>query len=315
MAKVLEYNATLLKRHNYGDALASFHIKPDAGIPEGDWFVPGQYMVVGLNNEHAPELGSVKRAMSIASAPCARKTIDFYIRYVNHPDSNNPLTHLLFKCTEGDRIFLSTKPKGRFTLKDCLNDTGGNDDPRFKIFVAAGTGLAPFLSIVEDYVAKGRSLTNCVMLHAASYSEEIGYRERLTEPRTKHGMHYYASISRPKERPDWQGDTGRVEDYFLPERLLELEARLGLGAGKLTPKKCVIFICGLTGTIGKTIERTLDRGFAPDHRKIRRALEIAEEVPAALFFEQYDTTPVLNIQDDQNRVHLRSLWQTGRAHV
>lgn len=313
MAKPLEYNATLEARNDYGDALASFHIKPDTAIPEGDWFVPGQYMVIGLNNEEKPDLGSVRRAMSLASAPVQRDTVDFYIRYVNHPDSDNPLTHLLWQVKPGERVFISNKPKGRFTFKDCLKETGGNDDPRLKVCVAAGTGLAPFLSIVEDHVAKGRTLEDCVILHAASYSEELGYRDRLHELQEKHGLHYFASISRPQERPDWQGDGGRVEDYFKAERIGELEERLGLGHGGLTPEKTTIFICGLTGTITQTIERTLARGFVPEHRKIRRGLQIAEDQAGSLFFEQYDTSPILDFTDEANKSRLQGLWQSSQS--
>ena len=69
MAKALEYNATLVERIDLTDALSMFRVKPDQTPAERPWFVPGQYCVLGLNNEDKPELGSVRRSMSIASAP------------------------------------------------------------------------------------------------------------------------------------------------------------------------------------------------------------------------------------------------------
>src|SRR5262249_1059886 len=69
MAKPPEYNATLVERIDVTDALSLFRVKPDQMPAERPWFVPGQYCVLGLNNQDKPDLGSVRRSMSIASAP------------------------------------------------------------------------------------------------------------------------------------------------------------------------------------------------------------------------------------------------------
>lgn len=69
MAKPLEYNATLTERVDVTEALTLFRITPDQAPAQHPWFVPGQYCVLGLNNTEKPELGSVRRSMSIASAP------------------------------------------------------------------------------------------------------------------------------------------------------------------------------------------------------------------------------------------------------
>jgi ferredoxin--NADP+ reductase len=78
-----------------------------------------------------------------------------------------------------------------------------------------------------------------------------------------------------------------------------LETRLGYAVGEITPARATVFICGLQGTIGQTITRLIPRGFIPDNKKIRAALEVPEDRPAALFFEQYDTTPVVDLNDAQ----------------
>lgn len=297
MAKPLEYNATVTERVDWTPALATFKIRPDEPYQgEGPWFVPGQYVTLGLNNEEKPELGSVRRPMSIASAPEERQVLEFYIRWVGHPESDNPLTHLLWKVQAGDRIFLRNRPTGKFTLAH----TVGDDDPRLKVFVAAGTGLAPFVSIVRsDYLRdSGADLSRYAILHGASYPPELGYGEELSGYR-KNGLRYCRSISRPKESPDWQGDKGRVEDYFLPERLEELDERLGLGPGGLVPERAAVFICGLQGTIGQTIKRLVGRGYVPETKKLRRALQVGDDVAPSLFFEQYDATPVIEIDDPE----------------
>jgi ferredoxin--NADP+ reductase len=99
--KPLVYNATLVQRIDLTDALAIFRIQPDQPAErnaQGAWFTAGQYCVIGANNEEKPELGSVRRSMSIASAPEDDGPIEFYIRFVGKPESENPLTHLLWSA-------------------------------------------------------------------------------------------------------------------------------------------------------------------------------------------------------------------------
>jgi ferredoxin/flavodoxin---NADP+ reductase len=292
MAKPLTYNATLSQRIDLTDSLAVFKVAPDVPIGgEGPWFVPGQYVVLGMNH---PEKGPVRRAMSIASAPQQRDAIEFYIRFVTVPESSNPLTHLMWPTAAGDRVFMTTKATGRFTVEH----TVGAGDPRLKVFVAAGTGLAPFVSIVRSRRLRdpNAALDDLVLLHGASYPEDLGYRDELDDARAA-GLHYHVTVSRPKERPDWDGDAGRVEDYFLADRLADLEQRLGLEPGGLDPRRAVIYICGLQGTIGATITRLAARGFVPADRKIRKALDIPKDAEATLFYEQYDNAPVVDIAD------------------
>ena len=57
-------------------------------MPARPWFVPGQYCVLGMNNADKPELGSVRRSMSIASAPEDEGPIEFYIRWVAKPKNS-----------------------------------------------------------------------------------------------------------------------------------------------------------------------------------------------------------------------------------
>src|SRR6266550_2569982 len=148
--KPLEYNATLAERIDVTDALSIFRVQPDQMPAERPWFIPGQYCVLGMNNTEKPDLGSVRRSMSIASAPEADGATEFYIRYVNKPDSENPLTHLLWKTKTGDRMYMRPVAAGNFTIKDSVDLS----DTRLRVMVAAGTGSAPFLSMVRSEVLR-----------------------------------------------------------------------------------------------------------------------------------------------------------------
>jgi ferredoxin/flavodoxin---NADP+ reductase len=309
MAKPLEYNATLTERVDVTEALTLFRVTPDQSPAQNPWFTPGQYCVLGLNNAEKPELGSVRRSMSIASAPEDQGPTEFYIRWVAKPESDNPLTHLLWKLKTGDRVYMRAVAAGVFTVKDTI----GLDDPRIRVMVAAGTGSAPFLSMVRSELRRdpAADLSKWVLLHGASYPADLGYRDELMRMVDKNRLKYWGTVSRPKEAPDWKGDTGRVEAFFEGARLEDFEKRLGLPPGGFTPKNVVIFICGLTGTITGTIIPLIDRGFVPDFKRIREALGVPTDVKDSVFYEQYDTEPVINIKDPNVVEPLRARMQTA----
>jgi ferredoxin--NADP+ reductase len=311
MAKPLVYNATLTERVDVTEALTLFRVTPDQPPAERPWFVPGQYCVLGCNNTENPELGSVRRSMSIASAPEDDGPTEFYIRWVAKPESDNPLTHLLWRLKTGDRMYMRAVAAGVFTVKD----TVGVDDPRLRVMVAAGTGSAPFVSMVRSELRRdpAADLSRWVLLHGASYPADLGYREELAGMVERNHFKYWGTVSRPKEAPDWKGDTGRVEGFFDGARLDDLEKRLGLPPGGFTPRNVVIFICGLTGTITGTIVPLIDRGFVPDFKRIREALGVPAEVKDSVFYEQYDTEPVINIKDPNVVEPLRARMQAALA--
>lgn len=309
----LTYNATLVGRDDFSDTLAIFRVAPDAGpddesVPS---FVAGQYAVLGLNNEAEPAKGRVKRAYSIASPPGEKRWLEFYIRYVNQPSSDNPLTHLLWRLKEGDRIWLGSKIVGKFTLAD----TVGSDDPRFRVFVAAGTGVAPFVSILkqlsEGASSTGVSLDNVVLLQGASHPHDIGYQRDLELVLNRVRQRYYPTISRPHLHPHWSGDTGRVETFFDAEKLEDLEERLGREKGFLAPENSIIYICGFQGTIAETLIRLFKRGFVPNDRRLRHALKVPDHLLPTLFFEQYDTEPILDLSNQAFLDSLAELFPVG----
>ena len=317
MAKLLEYNATLTERIDVTDALTMFRVQPDQPPANRPWFVPGQYCVLGANNAEKPELGSVRRSMSIASAPEDDGPVEFYVRFVGKPESENPLTHLLWKIKAGERLYMRPVAAGVFTVKD----TVGLDDPRLRVMVAAGTGSAPFVCMVRSELRRnpGADLSKWVLLHGASYPADLGYRDELKAMIDKNKLKYWGTVSRPKESAGWTGDSGRVEAFFdnsgSGARLDDLEKRLGLAPGGFNPNNVVVFICGLTGTITGTVVPLMDRGFVPDFKRIREALGVPAETKDSVFYEQYDTEPVINIKDPTVVEPLRARMQAGLAKL
>ena len=311
MPKPLEYNATLVERIDLTDALTVFRVQPDVPPPQRPWFVPGQYCVLGCNNLERPELGSQRRSMSIASAPEDAGPVEFYVRFVAKPESENPLTHMLWKLAAGDRMYMRPVAAGVFTVPHTI----GEADPRYRVMVAAGTGSAPFVSMLRSELRRNPAadLSKWVLLHGASYPTDLGYRDELEGLARTHGLRYFGTVSRPRESPGWTGDTGRVEAFFEASRLGALEARLGMPAGGFSPRTAVIFICGLTGTITGTIIPLMDRGFVPEHKRMRDALGVPADVKDSVFYEQYDTEPVIDVKDPSVVEPLRERLHAGLA--
>ena len=56
---------------------------------------------------------------------------------------------------------------------------------------------------------------------------------------------------------------------------------------------------------GATIIGLLGRGFIPDNKKLRRALEVDDDRPASIFWEQYDNTPVIDVKNPDLVADLR----------
>jgi ferredoxin--NADP+ reductase len=310
MGAPLAYNATVVGRNDLTDSLATFLIEPDVP-PRRPWFTAGQYCVLGLNNTQSPDLGSVSRAMSIASAPEADGPLEFYVRYVARPASRNPLTHLLWKLDAGGRIYLRTAAAGTFTMAD----TVGASESRLRVMVAAGTGVAPFISMIRSEVHRNPrvDLSTWVLLHGASYPTELGYRDELLARSERNGLKYWATVSRSSDAWSWTGDVERVECFFEPRRLGDLEQRLGLKPDGFTPDSAVVFVCGLTGTIGAVLVQLIDRGFVPRGRAIRHALGVPPNIGDGLFYELYDPTPVVDIDDPAVITPLRARMQTALA--
>lgn len=302
--KPLEYNAQLIERIDLTEKLAIFRVRPDAswrgaqngGIPDFD---SGQYATLGLNNEKDSEKGPVLRPYSIASPPEEKQFLEFYVRYVDFPTSDNPLTHLLWELMPGDRLYLGPKIVGHFTLAGNI----APDDPRLKVFVAAGTGLAPFVSIIMSCLRRGEDPGRFAVLHGARVPQDLGYREDLQKVFDTAPRRYMPTISRPHMSQGWSGDIGRVETFFDDEKLSDMERRLGMEEGELRPERAVVYVCGLYGTIHNTLVRLMRRGFVPNDRKIRKALGL-EQLPATLFFEQYDSEPVLDLKNEEEMQRL-----------
>ena len=244
-------------------------------------FQPGQYATLWLTHRGK----TTPRPYSIASSPSETRVLEFYINLVDsgHLTSSfwNPEVLRSLQHRNNDTQLFISGPKGRFLL-----------DPRESrdlVFVASGTGLAPFMSMVrklnEDYLeASGTFCRRSVfIIHGASCPQHLGYRselehlaaETLADPSRRLAVTYLPTISRPRMDPSWTGLIGRAETLFdsCPASLSQgqnLQAAVrGMLNSILRPETHEVYICGYPGTVDNVVRLLSARGFKPD-RDLKR---------------------------------------------
>ncbi len=265
-------HAQLQMKRDLSEGLAIFRFE----LAQAFSFKPGQYATLWLTHHGK----TTPRPYSIASSPAETRVLEFYINLVEHgrltPSLWDPeVLDGLQTRNPATRVEI-TGPKGRFTLDV--------QDPRDLIFIASGTGLAPFMSMIrtlnEDYLAAPDAYPrrNVYVVHGASYSSNLGYHEELQtlawetahDPCRALAVAYLPTISRPQMDPSWAGLRGRAETLFEFDCDGRAHAETPSCAVKsmlrllLRPETHVVYVCGHPGTIDN-VERLLTlRGFRQD---------------------------------------------------
>jgi ferredoxin/flavodoxin---NADP+ reductase len=233
-------------------------------------FRAGQFVTLGT---HIPSEGKIiRRAYSIASHPEQKKYFELVIRWVRKPVPGR-LTTELFNKKEGEEI-LWVKPTGIFTINEKMHD--GSPDNRRMVLIGGGTGLAPFISYSLHMKAIG-SKREIVVLHGASYVDELSYRELLTEleeesldkGKDKWNFRYRASISRPQEwfNRSWGGQKGRVETFLRPKAGTDRSPLEELVGEKITTDNTSFYVCGWQGTVDGSLDYLVPKGFVTERNK------------------------------------------------
>jgi ferredoxin--NADP+ reductase len=265
---VVENKGTISYIRILKEDLEILRIKPQDGpVPD---FKAGQFVTLALNN---PADGKVvRRAYSIASPPEQKKYFELLIRWVKKPLPGR-LTTQIFNRKEGDEIGW-LKPTGIFTINEKMHD--GSADNRRLVLIGGGTGLAPFIAYTLHLKAIG-SKREIIVLHGASYVDELSYRELLTDleeesldkGRENWNFRYRASISRPQEplNRSWGGQKGRVES-FLKRKFSDHPSPLEELVGeKITTENTSFYVCGWQGTVDGVLDYLAPNGFVDERHK------------------------------------------------
>ena len=265
---VVDNKATISYINVLKEDLAIFRIKPNEGQISD--FKPGQFVTIGVN---VPSEGKmIRRAYSIASPPQQKKYFELILRWVKKPVPGR-LTTQMFNKREGEEVSW-VKPTGIFTINEKMA-TGVSDNRRM-VLIGGGTGLAPFISY-SLYLKSIGSKREIIVLHGASYVDELSYRDLLTDleyesidkGKDNWNFHYRASISRPQEwfNRSWSGNKGRVESFLRPKAGKDKSPLEELVGESITPDNTSFYVCGWQGTVDGVLDSLVPKGFVTERKK------------------------------------------------
>jgi len=230
--------------HHWNDKLFSFRTTRDTGLR----FENGQFVMIGLEVDGRP----LTRAYSVAS-PNYEEHLEFFS--IKVPDG--PLTSRLQHLHAGDAIFVSKKPTGTLVLSD-LNP-GKN-----LYLLSTGTGLAPFMSLIQDPEMYER-FERIVLVHGVRHISDLAYTDFITgtlptneyfgeEVRQK--LLYYPTVTREPFR-----NTGRLTDLLASGKL-----NADIGLPMLDPASDRAMICGSTEMLNDCCDLLDSFGFTVSPR-------------------------------------------------
>ena len=161
-------------------------------------YVPGQWLSV---KAVSPDGEEITRAYSIASPPSENGHVAFCLNRVEEGFMSNYLCNLKARATVSFQ-----GPFGDFILRPPLRDT---------VFIATGTGIAPFRSMLQWLLAEKERYQDREfwLLFGARTAADLYYREEFEQLAAKHAnFHFMPTLSRAPE--EWKGLRGYVQEHL-----------------------------------------------------------------------------------------------------
>ncbi|MGB3279867.1 MAG: ferredoxin--NADP reductase, partial [Pseudorhodobacter sp.] len=214
---------TVTAVQHWTDRLFSFRVSR----PQSLRFRSGEFVMIGLMGDNGKPL---LRAYSIAS-PNWDEELEFYS--IKVPDG--PLTSKLQHIKVGDEIILRPKPVGTLVHDALL--------PGKRLwFLATGTGIAPFASLMRDPETYEK-YDQVIMMHTCRNADELEYGRKLVEDlkndeligeMVEGKLLYY-----PTTTLEETAQMGRITDNLSSGKVFE-----DLDLPKMNPKEDRAMVCG-----------------------------------------------------------------------
>lgn len=176
-------NERVLSIRYWTPTMLSFHISRSPAFK----FTPGHYTRLGLD---ADDGTIIWRPYSLVSA-----TDDDSLEFLAILIPGGAFSTLLAKLKEGDSIHVDKVSLGFLTVNQLA---AGSD----LWFLASGTGIGPFISILRDPVV-WRQFRSLTIVHSVRRASELAYQNEINAlaqgdlfPNTKAELHYLPIVTR-----------------------------------------------------------------------------------------------------------------------
>ncbi len=178
-------------------------------------FDPGMFvMISGVDATGKEYIG---RAFSIASEPSAPEMEFFVVK-----EHGSHVSHFTETKT-GDK-YIVAGPHGQFKFVPGVD--------KKVLFIAGGTGLAPFMSMIR-HLKKIGSDTDAVLLYSVKFPTEILVKDELYQICNDLGIKLVISVTRPQEADGWTGETGHINADTIKKYAPDVLERVSYICGPL----------------------------------------------------------------------------------
>ena len=233
--------------YHWNESLFSFKTTRDRSLR----FESGHFVMLGLEVQGKP----LMRAYSIAS-PNYDKELEFLSIKV----ADGPLTSKLQNIKVGDELLVSSKPTGTLVVDHLL-------EGRNLYLISTGTGLAPFISIIQDPSVYER-FDKIILTHGVRFTSELAYQQLINKELpsneffgdvVKRKLVYYPSVTREEFC-----NRERITDLMLSGKLFK-----DIGLSRANPRHDRFMICGSPSMLKDSCNILNDWGFRESRQGIR----------------------------------------------
>jgi ferredoxin--NADP+ reductase len=291
------YNAAITAIREHNPDLWVMLVKPDEPVEP---FKAGQYTTLGLGfwepradsasedfDENPDQFEKMaRRSYSVSSSivdqdeelvPAHPEEIEFYIVQVPPGEEEIPaLTPRIFTRGVGDRIYMSHKFTGRYTLDDVEPDDN-------IVFLSTGTGEAPQNLMTADLLRNGHR-GSILQVVCVRYRHDLAYTDQQAIVEDRFPNYRYVTLT--TREPENEGKKVYIQDMLESG---DVEKELG---SPLDPDDTHVFLCGNPLMIGLpkwdddgsphfpdqrgVCEILHERGFTIDHLRERGNVHFEE---------------------------------------
>lgn len=182
---------------------------------------PGMFVMINYLNPETKE--QIARAFSLASKP-DDESLEFAISMIH-----GRFTSKLDTAKVGDVYYMSG-PYGQFKYDPSQN--------KKVLFVAGGTGLAPFLSMLRLIKEKGLD-TDIQLLYSMRFHTEIICKAELEDYEKTLKFQSTMSVTREQNLPEWKGEYGHVDAAMIARHVADSKERTCYVCGPLKFTKAI----------------------------------------------------------------------------
>lgn len=181
-------------------------------------FIPGQFVMLTID---IPGKVLVTRPLSIASSPLEKHIMDLTVKKFH----DGVMSSFLCDHAKIGDVYKIKGPYGVFTL---------NEEAKHVVFIAAGSGIAPFRSMWRYVREKGLGI-DITLLFSSKTQDYIIFREELEELNNNGNMKVVHTLTR-NTNPQWNGYARRIDKEMIEEVARDFNNKLFYACGP--PQMC-----------------------------------------------------------------------------